>query len=134
MISKLVKLNSETGDFTEVDTIRLRREALILKQFLETELDRSVDQYQIYKQVMPLVEAALSGQLKLPFPYSDWPLKYPSREDLLPRNFTDLYSPFKLTASGAPFEELKTQIINGEKFAMMEFEQEGDYPHHVKFL
>jgi hypothetical protein len=112
MIRRLVKLNSETGDFLEIDPLLLRREALAVKHYLEQDFDRSSDKYQVYEQVMPLIKGALDGTHPLPYAYSEWPLKHVAIEGLLPRSFTKVFAGFKLAASGAHLDEPQIEIIN----------------------
>jgi hypothetical protein len=133
MYSKLVRLHPLTKRFTDVDRFRLRREAMDLQSYLETELDHQTDIYEIYNNVNPLVKAVAMGTLPLPFEPSNWPLTYVLSEGLLPRSFTKLFSKFKLTASGTPLDELEIQTIDGHYYAMMDFEEEGDYPDNVKY-
>lgn len=131
MYQRLVKIHPETKCYLEIDPFRLKREATELKSFLENEFDRSDDQYKIFDNIMPLVNAALDGSLDLPF--DKWPLRYVSTEGLLPRSFTKLFAKFKCTASGTPLERLTITLIDGEAFALMDFEELGDYPHNVKY-
>jgi hypothetical protein len=134
MKKKLVKLNlAEGGRFSEVDPIRVRRKALLVKSYLESEFDRKADQHEVYEKVMPLVLAALDGTLKMPYPFSDWPLKYESREGLLPRDFERVIAGFEVAASGSHLEEPKVEIVAGEEYAYIDFEEEGDFPDQVKF-
>jgi hypothetical protein len=134
MKTKLVKLDPSNGrSFAEVDPIRVQRKALAVKHYLETLFDRKTDEYEVYEQVMPLVKGALDGTLKLPYPFAKWPLKYVSSEGWLPREFTDVMAGFKLAASGYHLDEPKIEIVNGEEYAYMDFEEEGDYPDKVKY-
>lgn len=113
MYSKLVRIHPLTKRFTDVDRFRLRREAMNLQSYLETELDHRADTYEIYNNVNPLVKAALTDTLSLPFDPSNWPLTYVFSEGLLPRSFTKIFSKFKLTASGTALDELEIQTIDG---------------------
>jgi hypothetical protein len=134
VIRKLVKLDHENGgSFTEVDPIRVQREAMAVKHYLETAFDRKADTYQVFEQVMPLVLGALNGTLKLPYPFSKWPLKYVSSEGWLPLQFTSLMAGFKVAASALHLDEPQIELINGEEYAYMNFEEHGDYPDKVKY-
>ena len=124
MIRRLVKLDPATGNYTEVDKVRLKREALALLDYIKTHTDPNSDEHGIWKWVVPLCEAVLNNTLTLPVPYSDLPLKYAIREGLLPNDFEVLYADFAATLSGLRFTScsLDTVFIDGVAHAHVDFE------------
>lgn len=70
---KLVLLDP-SGALTEVDPKLLRREASALKAYVESASKGEERLFQYRKKLLPLVEAALSGSVQIPFkgddPYS----------------------------------------------------------------
>jgi hypothetical protein len=131
MYRKLVKLNLQSGGYSEVDPIRLRRAALTLKAYLD-KLDPAQDRYEIRDQVAPLVDAVLDGTASLPYDYDIFPLKYLNREGLLPREFTSLYASFTVTSTGSLLEKPNIVMVDGEQHIEMDFEEPGDWPEVVK--
>lgn len=63
---KLVQLDDETWGWTKIDPVRLRRVAQVFKAWLTT-VDPHDDPFGFLEQDLPLVEAALRGNLPLPF-------------------------------------------------------------------
>jgi len=132
MRRKLVKLDPNNGGrFSKVDPIALERYALALKQYVETQIAPDNDEYDIRDQVLPLCNGALDDTLKLPLRFADLPLKYPDREGLLPSKFSHLWSNFVVTATGSMLEPPQITIIDGDKYAYMDFEDSGDWPNVV---
>jgi hypothetical protein len=132
MVRKLVKLDPNNGwNFTEVDPIALHRKALALKEYIESEVSSDDDEYDIRGQMLPLVNGALDGTMHFPIIYADLPLKYPSREGLLPREFERLRAFFNFTATGSSVEGTEEVVIDGERYGYMEFEEPGDWPDEV---
>lgn len=123
MIRKLVKLDSVTGNYAEVDKTRLKREARNLLDFIHKNIDPKMDDYKIWNLVAPLCQGVLDETLKLPVPYSDLPLKYEVREGLLPEDFYRLYAEFKLTISGIAREILENVEVDGVAYTYADFEE-----------
>ena len=64
MIRKLVKLDSNTGDYAEVDKIRAKREARVLLDHIQKHIDPNQDEHGIWKWVVPLCQGVLNETLK----------------------------------------------------------------------
>lgn len=122
MIRKLVKLDPSTGDYAEIDEVRLKREARVLLDYIKTHIDPNSDEHEIWKWVVPLCQGAIDGTLTLPVPFSTLPLKYAVREGLLPDDFFDLYAEFGLTISGTAREILSKVDIDGMTYMHADFE------------
>ncbi len=123
MIRKLVKLDPATGDYSEVDEVRLKRETHILLNYIRTHIDPKNDEHGIWKWVVPLCQGILDGTLILPVPFSTLPLKYAVREGLLPDDFFNLYAEFGLTISGTAREILDKVEIDGNTYMYADFEE-----------
>lgn len=119
----LVKLDPNTYRYTQVDVVRLKREAKALLDFIHTHIDPAHDEQGIWKWVVPLCEGVLQNRIKLPIPVEDRPLKYQIREGLLPRDFEELYAPFLLTITGSPRSRTQEIVINGELYTYVDFEE-----------
>lgn len=133
MYRKLVKLDPNNGwSFSEVDLVCVRRAAQALKDYIERCIDPDDDPYEIREQVLPLCEGTLDGSLKLPLVFADLPLKYPSREGLLPESFEHYWAEFCVPATGTPLETLEEYVKDGERHAYMEFEEPDDWPEVVE--
>lgn len=124
MRRKLVKLDTDTGNYAEVDKTRLKREARNLLDFIHKNIDPNTDEHKILNLVAPLCQGILDETLKVPVPYSDLPLKYEVREGLLPENFYRLYAEFKLTISGIAREILESVEIGGVAYTYADFEEQ----------
>jgi hypothetical protein len=132
MYRKLVKLDPDNGwSFSEVDLICVRRAAAALKDYMERCIDPDDDPYEIRDQVLPLCEGALDGTLKLPLVFADLPLKYPSREGLVPESFSHYWANFTVPATGSHLETPQEVLVDGERCAYMDFEEPGDWPEVV---
>lgn len=119
---KLVKLDELTGDYAEVDKVRLKREAQELIQYIKKNIDPSKDAYGIWAKVVPLCQDVLAEKISLPVPFFNLPLRHESREQLLEPGFDEIFSEFKLTISGAPREILDEVIIDGVRYMYADFE------------
>ncbi len=119
----LVKLDPETYHYTQVDVVRLKREAKALLDFIYTHIDPAHDEHGIWKWVVPLCEGVLQNKVELPIPVEDRPLKYQTREGLLPRDLEELYAPFSLTITGSPRNLTQKILINGELYTYVDFEE-----------
>ena len=120
---KLVKLDEQSGDYAEVDEVRLKREARELIEYIKANIDPSEDVYGIWAKVVPLCQDVLAEKISLPVPFSSLPLRYESRERLLEARFDEIFSDFKLTISGAPREILDEVVIDGVRHMYADFEE-----------
>lgn len=123
MIKKLIPIDPETGRYTQVDTKRLMRETRALLNFIDVHIKPENDEFKILKYVRPMCEAVLSGKTKLPFPYSELPLKYYIREGMLPRDLSEVYSEFAVTVSGSPRTFSERINIDGILHKYADFEE-----------
>lgn len=121
-MQQLIKLDPKTHRYTQVDVIRLKREAKTLLDFIYTNINPANDEHGILKWVVPLCEKVLQDKVELPISIQDRPLKYQVREGLLPRDFEELYAPFLITITGSPRNEVKELQINGEHYTYVNFE------------
>lgn len=113
MIRRLVRVDLLTGDYSEVDGVRLKRKAQELMDYIRKTIDPHNDELGIWKRIVPICEAVLNDTMVLPVKFSDLPLHYAAREGLLPRKFSELYSSFSITISGIAREILENVDVNG---------------------
>ena len=122
MIRKLVRVDPLTGDYAEVDGVRLKREAQELLDYIRQHIDPNNDDLEIWKWIVPICDAVLNDAIALPVKFSDLPLQYASREGLLPKTFSELYSSFSITISGTAREILANVDVNGVPYTYADFE------------
>lgn len=120
---KLVRVDEKTGDYAEVDTVRLKRETRELMNFIQKNVDQNNDPHGIWTSLVPLCRAVLAETVLLPFPFFNLPLRYESREGLLDAKFDDLFSAFALTISGTAREILDEVVIDGVRYMYADFEE-----------
>lgn len=120
---KLVKVDEETGDYAEVDTVRLKRETRELMNFIQANIDPNKDPHRIWTSLVPLCRAVLAQTISLPVPFFELPLRYESREGLLDADFDELFSGFALTISGTAREILDEVVIDGVRYMYADFEE-----------
>lgn len=120
---KLVRVDERTGDYAEVDTVRLKRETRELMNFIQVNIGPHNDPYGIWTSLVPLCRAVLAETVSLPFPFFSLPLRYESREGFLDANFDELFSEFTLTISGAAREILDEVVIDGIRYMYADFEE-----------
>ena len=123
MTRKLIKLDPATGNYAEVDKVRLKREAIALFEYIKTHIDPNFDEHGIWKWVAPLCTGVLDGTLKLPMNSSERPLKYAIREGMLPSDFEDLYASFSITVTGMAREILDKTEVDGVTYMYADFEE-----------
>ena len=116
---KLVQLD-EDGWCVEIDHPKLRRVALEFKAWLST-VDPDQDSFGFLKQDLPLVEAALSGQMVLPYKGFE-PHTRELGEGWLPRDYTKVSAPFYNTIRGAN-RSIETIQKDGKRYAWVDFEE-----------
>jgi hypothetical protein len=122
MIRRLIKLDPATGDYSEIDEARLKRETRLLLEYIKKHIDPKTDEHGIWKWVVPLCQGVVDGTLILPMPFFTLPLKYAVREGLLPDDFFNLYAEFSLTISGTAREMLDNVNIDGNTYMYADFE------------
>jgi hypothetical protein len=117
---KLVQLDDETWGWSEIDQVKLRRVAQEFRSWLVS-VDPAEDPFGFLKHDLPLVDAALSGEMRLPYK-SSRPHTRELGEGLLPREYTRISAPFYNTIRGAHL--VPPQIIekDGKKYAWLVFE------------
>jgi hypothetical protein len=115
---KLVQLD-EDGWCVEIDHAKLRRVALEFKAWLLT-VDPAQDSFGFLKQDLPLVEAALSEQMVLPYKGFE-PHTRELGEGWLPRDYTKVSAPFYNTIRGAN-RSIETIQKDGKRYAWVDFE------------
>jgi hypothetical protein len=119
---KLVKVDEQTGDYAEVDSVRLKREARELVDYIEAHVDPRKDPYGIWPRLVPLCRAVLADTVPLPIPFSSLPLRYERREGLLDAGLDERLSGFALTISGTAREILEEVTIDGARYMYADFE------------
>lgn len=132
MFRKLVKLDPKNGGrFCEVDHIRLKREVLALKDYLENRMED--DAYNARKRSLKLCEDLLNNRIRLPINgdhIGGW--GYPCSERWLPESFCTRFRRVESAATGSPLDLPEIQGIDGEEYAYMDFEEPGDWPEVVE--
>lgn len=123
-MKRLVELDPDTFRTKEVDYKKIRRTAESLKSYLLS-LKPEEDTYQIKKKVLPIVDAVLSDDVKLPFDARNKPLWYEGTEGLLPKDYENISGPFWVAISG--MSGLGCDLIqpihkDGKVYVWMEFE------------
>lgn len=119
-IRKLVELDGEYGGWLEIDPVKLKRVALVFKEWLLT-IDPDNDEFSFLQRDLPIVEAALNGTLSLPYKNS-LPHTWELHEWLLPESYLKVCAPFYNTIGGSLYKPLDVIVKNGRYFAWNEFE------------
>ncbi|MBZ2210088.1 hypothetical protein [Massilia soli] len=122
MKRRLVRVCPLTGDYAEVDGVRLKREAQELLNYVRQHIDANNDDLEIWKWIGPICDAVLNDSIAVPVKFSELPLQYASREGLLPKKFCELYSAFSLTISGTAREILGNVDVDGVLYTYADFE------------
>ena len=117
---KFVRLDDESWGWCEIDPVKLRRVALDFQAWLST-VDPAHDQFGFLKQDLPLVQAALSGQMVLPYKGFE-PHTRELGEGWLPREYTKVSAPFYNTIRGAHLQPPSVIEQDGKRYAWAEFE------------
>jgi hypothetical protein len=121
-IRKLVQLDDD-GWCMDIDMVKLKRVAAEFRAWLMT-VDPSNDLFGFLKQDLPLVDAALKGEMLLP--YKGWePHMRELGEGLLPGDYTRVSAPFYNTIRGAD-RSIETVTKDGKRYAWAEFEDSSD--------
>lgn len=119
---RLVRLIGDTGFYAEIDGVKLKRIAQDLLSYIQMNTEPDNDEYGILKWVVPMCKAVLDGSIQLPVPFLDLPLSYPMREGLLPLGFQEIFSEFRVTASGMALNISEKIVIDGVNYTYAEFE------------
>lgn len=121
-MKRLVEIDPNTGITKEFDQKAIRRSAQALKEYL-LNLKTEDDEYNLREKVLPILEDALTGNLK--FPLDRQPLQFELTEGLLPREYSRTSARFWVYAMG--IGGLGSELIqpihkDGKAYAWMEFE------------
>jgi hypothetical protein len=139
MYKKLVRYDE--WHYAEVDPVRLKRQAIRLKEQIESKIHLDDDPYCFYSRTMPLVEAAIRGEISASVNgresrYISGNFNHDESEGTLPlqydKDFTRALAGFDVTVQGLSLEETEDIVINGEVYGRLELEEEGDWPDRVK--
>lgn len=120
---RLVKLQEETFRYAQVDQRRLRRETLALLDYIGRKIDPNKDETEVWKWVVPLCERVLAGTISLPLASSELPLKHAVCERLLTPELEKVLTDFSLTIRGTPREVYEEIVIDGVRYAYVDFEE-----------
>lgn len=140
MYKKLVRYDE--WHFAEVDPVCLRRIAVSLRDQILHKISKENDVYDFYGQTMPVVEAAIRGEIKTPFDDDDMEFlsanyEHDQREGLLPHGyndeFTSVVSEFCTTIQGLSIEPFEEVVRDGAVYGWVDFEEKGDWPDKVKY-
>jgi hypothetical protein len=121
-MKRLVEIDPKTGITKEFDHKVIRLSAQALKDYL-LNLKAEDDKYDLRGKVLPIVEDALTGNLRLPLDRR--PLEYELTEGLLPGEYSRTSARFWVYAMG--MGGLGSELIqridkDGKAYAWMEFE------------
>lgn len=136
-MKKLVKLDAN-GWLTEIDQKALAREAHALRTYIESAPAKEEEIFQYKNKVLPLVEAAISGTLMLPYkgedPYS-WRLMLEDLAPMLTDAFRTIYSAFIVRIHGHPMPVAPSYRETGDalKYIPAIVEKDGDRYEWVEF-
>lgn len=139
MYKKLIRY--DRWHFTEVDPVRLKRMGVKLRDQIQQKVRRENDSYSFYTATMPIVEAAIRGEIthsldgnELEFISGNF--DHDQIEGTLPpeydRKFREAVAGFAVTAEGLSLEQTEDVVIEGVTYGWLEFEEEGDWPGKVK--
>ncbi len=127
LIRKWVRVD-DSGRLSEIDLVRLRREATVLSELL---LSLNDDPYDLAGCCTPFLRGVMEGDLQLLVERA--PLAITRMEDagvVLPEGFIDAYCAFFMTAQGYRFDFDKIEPGDGDDGAgvWVDFEVERDGP------
>ena len=140
MYSKLVRYDE--WHFSEVDPVRLKRTAIRLKEQIQAKVRVGDDPYSFYARTMPLVEAAIRGEILASVDgranrYISGNFCHDESEGILPpqydREFTRALAGFDVAVQGLSLEQTEDILIDGVVYGRLDFEDEGDWPEKVKY-
>ena len=139
MYRKLVR--HDQRHFCEVDPVRLKRVAILLRDEINRKVEKTADIYGFYLTTLPFVEAAIRGEItdSLDLDAQDFipgNYRHDENEGILPptydENFTDAVTDFRVTAEALSLENWDPIVIDGLTYGWVDFEEEGDWPDKVK--
>lgn len=140
MHKKLVKYDE--WHFVEVDPVRLKRIAMTLRDQIYQKIDRSNDPYLFYTITLPIVEAAIRGEIALSLDEDITEIisgnfNHDESEGYLPvqydQEFRKAVADFDVTVQGLSMEQTQMVLVDGVTHAWLQFEDEWDFPANVKF-
>lgn len=140
MHKKLVRYDD--WHFAEVDPVRLKRMAENLRDQIVQKIRKENDPYLFYSLTMPLVEAAIRGEIiqsldedELEFISGNF--DHDQSEGILPaeydREFTKAVAGFDVTVQGLSLEQTEKVVKDGVTYGWVDFEDEGDWPSKIKY-
>ena len=140
---KLVKRDKKFGYLTEIDQIAMRREALALRDYINSAPPEEEAKYNYKKKVIPIINKALSGRLKIPFEGDIFNVRYQIEgyEPMLTDEFKKYYYPFLFRIKGTPSTSSHSiklygkyvpgaceEIRDGEYYEWCDFEDPPEEP------
>lgn len=139
MYKKLIRYDQ--WHFSEVDPVCLKRMAIRLRDQINQKVKRSNDIYGFYSCTMPILEAAIRGEITKSLDEDD--CKFISRnyyhdksEASLPpeydQDFVTAVAEFSVTAEALSLEDFDEVIIDGVTYGWVDLEEAGDWPDKVK--
>lgn len=140
MKKKLVRYDA--GRFSELDPIRLKRKALVLREKIFGKISKDNDPYLFYKNTLPIVEAALRGEITAPLDqdagtFIDENYVWNKREGTLPKEYDNEFASalagFSVTVRGLSLEKTEDIVVDGVTHRWLDLEEDGDWPDKVKF-
>jgi hypothetical protein len=140
MYTKLVRYDQ--WHFSEVDTVRLRRMAIRLRDEINSKVKKDDDPYCFYSLTMPIIDAAIRGEIIESMDgdeteYISQNFSHDQGEGSLPEEydgeFTRAVAGFDVTVQGLSLENSEHVIIDGVTYGQVNFEEEGDWPDRVRF-
>lgn len=135
MYRKLVKYDE--WHFAEVDPVRLKRKALILREQIKQTIKPDNDPYQFYSLTLPFVEAAIRGEIieSLDEDITEFisgNFDHDQREGTLLINynkeFKSAVAGFAVVAEGLSLEPSQHEVIDGVTYGWLDCEEESDWP------
>lgn len=119
-ITKLVELNGEFGGWLHIDPVKLKRVANDFKNWL-LETNHGDDEFGFIQKDLPLANAAIEGSIELPWRKTH-PHSWELREDLLPREYTNVSADFYFTIKGSLDAPPQVIMKDGRYYAWTEWE------------
>lgn len=140
MYRKLVEYDN--WHFAEVDPIRLKRKALILRDQINQKIKPDNDPYQFYSRTLPVIEAAIRGEIRKSLDeritkFISGNYDHDRREGNLPASydysFKSAVGEFAATATSLSVEQSQHEIIDGVTYGWMNCEEESDWPDKMPY-
>ena len=139
MYKKLIRYDE--WHFSEVDPVCLERMAIRLRDQINQKIDPAKDIYKFYSNTMPLLEAAIRGEITNSLnehecKFISGNYYYDKNEGLLPpqydQDFITASAEFSVTAEALSLEDFDEVIIDGVTYGWVDFEEIGDWPDKIK--